>query len=107
MPTAFERFRFSFFEDKYSARDGLDLAALGELSGEERTSAEDMLIAYLPDTRGVIGLGVLRSRRAEPKLKAMFEAEQAARLTDPAGWYPFGLIYLARALWLIDRDPRW
>jgi HEAT repeat protein len=65
-----------------------------------------MLIAYLPDSRGVIGLGVLGSRRAEPRLKALFETEQAARLADPE-WYPFGLIDLARALWLIDRDPRW
>ena len=27
-----------------------------------------MLIAYLPDTRAVIGLGVLHARRAEPAL---------------------------------------
>ena len=106
MPTAFERFRFSFFEDKDSARQGLDLASLRELTGEERARAQDMLIAYLPDARGVIGLGVLHSTRAEPKLKALFEAEQAARLADPANWYPFGLIDLARALWQIDRDPR-
>lgn len=106
MPTAFERFRFSFFEDKDSARQGLDLTSLRELTGEERARAEDMLIEYLPDSRGVIGLGELRSSRAEPKLKALFEAEQAARLADPAGWYPFGLIDLARALWQIDRDPR-
>ena len=106
MPTAFERFRFSFFEDKDSARQGLDLAALHELGGEERARAEDMLIQYLPDARGVIGLGELRSTRAAPKLKAMFEAEQAERLADPADWYPFGLIDVARALWQIDRDPR-
>lgn len=59
---AFERFRFSFFEDNNSARDGLDTTALGELTGEERARAEDMLIDYLPDTRAVIGLGVLRVR---------------------------------------------
>jgi len=55
---AFERFRFSFFADNNSARDGLDTTALGELTGEERAWAEDMLIDYLPDTRAVIGLGV-------------------------------------------------
>ena len=73
---AFERFRFSFFEDNNSARDGLDTTALGELTGEERARAEDMLIDYLPDTRAVIGLGVLRVRRAEPLLVPLFEAER-------------------------------
>lgn len=107
MPTAFERFRFSFFEDKNSAREGLDLAALGELAGEERARAEDMLIAYLPDARGVIGLGELRSRRAEPQLRALFEAEHGAQLARGDDWYPYGLIDLARALWQIDPDPRW
>jgi HEAT repeat protein len=107
MPTAFERFRFSFFEDQHSARDGLDLASLAELTAEERAKAEDMLIAYLPDSRGVIGLGELGSRRAASKLKALFETEQAARLADPAVCYPYGLIDLARALWQIGRDPRW
>ncbi len=28
--------------------------------------ADDILLQYLPDTRGVIGLGALRSRRAVP-----------------------------------------
>jgi hypothetical protein len=107
MPTAFERFRFSFFEDKDSARQGLDLAALGELTGEESARAEEMLIAYLPDSRGVIGLGVLRSRRAESELRMLFEAEQHAQLAHGSDWSPYGLIYLAKALWQIDHDPRW
>jgi hypothetical protein len=49
---AFERFRFSFFEDQTSARDGLDTLALAELRGEEVTRAEDLLIGFLPDARG-------------------------------------------------------
>jgi hypothetical protein len=97
---AFERFRLSFFEDAYSARDGLDTLALAELVGEERTQAEEMLIAYLPDTRGVIGLGELRSRRAEPRLATLFEAERKVR-GSPA------IVYLAKALWQIRPDPRW
>ena len=64
----FERFRFSFFEDKNSARDGLATAALAQLQGEEAARAEEMLIGLLPDARAVIGLGILRSRRAEPEL---------------------------------------
>ena len=53
---AFERFRFSFFEDPDLPRNGLDMKALAALEGEERSRAEDMLLQYLPDTRGVIGL---------------------------------------------------
>jgi HEAT repeat protein len=107
MPTAFERFHFSFFEDQDSARQGLDLAALGKLTAEERARAEALLMACLPDSRGVIGLGVLRSARAAPALLALFEAEQRAKLADGSAWYPYGLIAIARALWQIDRNPRW
>ncbi len=108
---AFERFRYSFFEDPNSARDALDTRSLVPLEGEERSRAEDMLIAFLPDSRAVIGLGALRSRRAEPQLEKLFEDERrqqlAARHDPNGGWYRFALLYLARALWLIDPDPRW
>jgi HEAT repeats len=111
MSAEFERFRFSFFEDPNSARDSLDTPTLEKLEGEERSRAEDMLIAFLPDSRAVIGLGALRSRRGEPQLVKLFEAERrqqlAARHAPDSGWYPFALLYLARALWLIDPDPRW
>jgi hypothetical protein len=101
MSAAFERFRFSFFEDPNSARDGLDLVPLTQLADDERDRAEDMLLSYLPDTRAVIGLGVLRSRRAEDKLVRLFEAE------EPAAEISSGLVYLAKALWRIRRDRRW
>jgi hypothetical protein len=108
---AFERFRFSFFEDEMSARDGLDTRALAELRGEEVTRAEDMLIGFLPDTRGVIGLGILRSSRAEPQLMQFFEAEQRgwcrAKAAGEEFWSTHGLVYLAKALWRIRPDPRW
>ena len=112
---AFERFRFSFFEDEMSARDGLDTRALAELRDEEVVRAEDMLIGFLPDTRGVIGLGILRSRRAEPELAKFFEAEErgwrAAKAKGKANgeefWSTHGLVYLAKALWRIRPDPRW
>lgn len=108
---AFERFRFSFFEDADSARDGLDTMVLADLQGDERAQAEDMLIAYLPDSRGVIGLGVLKARRAEPELAQLFEAEQRAWLDAKLasdGFCPSdGLIYLAKALWQIRPDARW
>jgi HEAT repeat protein len=95
---AFERFRFSFFEDPDSARQGLDLAALAALEGGERSRAEDMLLQYLPDTRGVIGLGILRSRRAETCLAQLFEAKRGSGSAQ---------IYLAKALWQIRPDPCW
>jgi hypothetical protein len=97
---AFERFRFSFFEDPDSARQGLDTRALAGLEGEERSRAEEMLLEYLPDTRGVIGLGELRSRRAEPALVQLFEAERGSGFGD-------GQVYVAKALWQIRPDPRW
>jgi HEAT repeats len=97
---AFERFRFSFFEDPYSPRDGLDTAALAALEGDERSRAEEMLLQYLPDTRGGIGLGTLRSRRAEAALAQLLEAERGS------GFGSAG-IYLAKALWQIRPDPRW
>ena len=96
---AFERFRFSFFEDPDLPRNGLDMKALAALEGKERSRAEDMLLQYLPDTRGVIGLGALGSRRAEPALVQLFEAEQGS---DSGAQ-----IYLAKALWQIRTDPRW
>ncbi len=66
-----------------------------------------MLIRYLPNTRGVIGLGVLRSRRAEPELVRLFEAElKAQRELGPDNWFPYALLYLAKALWQIRPDPR-
>jgi hypothetical protein len=114
MPTrsaAFERFRFSFFEDPDSARQGLDTPALSGLAGEERERAEGMLIAFLPDGRAIIGLGVLCSSKAEPYLAALFEAErlaqQASKLESEASPSPDRLLHLATALWRIRPDPRW
>jgi hypothetical protein len=114
MPTpsaAFERFRFSFFEDPVSARQGLDTPALAGLAGDERERAEAMLIAFLPDSRAIIGLGVLRSARAEPDLVALFEAERlaqrASKLQPETSWLPYRLLHLATALWRIRPDPRW
>jgi HEAT repeats len=107
--TAFKRHEFSFFENEF-AHDGLDFASLADLAGEERTRAEDMLMHYLPDRRGVIGLGVLRSRRAQGELCKLFTAErtaQRAAKADHIYWVPNLLIELARALWLINPDPQW
>jgi HEAT repeat protein len=115
----FERFRFSFFEDKNSARDGLATAALAQLQGEEAAQAEEMLIGFLPDARAVIGLGILRSRRAEPELTRMFDAEQRAqreaetrdknqdKTAGDVPWPTDQLVYLAKSLWRIRPDRRW
>jgi len=85
MSDAFKRFEWSFFEDPKSAQDALDMASLAALSGDERARAEDMLIAFLPDSRAVIGLGVLRSKKAEPALRLLFDEklkEQAKAARD-------------------------
>jgi hypothetical protein len=81
--------------------------ALAQLDDGERGEAEDMLLRYLPDSRGVIGLGVLRSRRAEPELARLFESELRQQRECGPDWSPSSLIYLAQALWRIRPDPRW
>ena len=58
-----------------------------------------MLFHHLPDSRGVIGLGALRSCRAEPALMQLFEAEHS----PDSGVR----IHVAKALWQIRPDPRW
>jgi HEAT repeat protein len=75
------------------------LQALAALEADERRRAEAMLLQCLPDTRGVIGLGILRSRRAETDLVQLFEAERDAGSGSAQ-------IYLAKALWQIRPDPR-
>jgi hypothetical protein len=108
---AFARFRWSFFDDEDSPRNGLDTAALLQLDGEERNRAEDMLLRFLPDDRAIIGLGELRSQRAEPTLLRLFNAERlaqfGARLTFNRDWLPYRLVHLAKARWQIRPDPRW
>jgi hypothetical protein len=44
-----------------------------------------MLIVLPPGSRAVIGLGVLRSRAAEPRLVALFAAEQVRRVASKSG----------------------
>jgi hypothetical protein len=117
MSPAFERFKYSFFEDPKSAQDALDTASLASLEGAERAQAESLLLAFLPDARAVIGLGVIRSKKAGPELKRLFDAERAlqvaarddARMQSGGAneWYPPMLLYLARALWRIEPDPLW
>ena len=109
---AFRRFKYSFFEDPMSARDGLDYDAVRQLQGADRERAADMLIEFLPDARGVIGLGLLGAAKAEPHLVPLFEervAENMAKTHDPMGIAHHGrsLVYLAEALYRIRPDVRW
>jgi hypothetical protein len=102
----FERFRFGFFEERQSARNGLAKVALSQLEGAERIVAENMLIEYLPDSRAIDGLAVLRSRRALPRLLEIFEAECAAQRGGDRDRSPCDLIRLAKALWQIAPGDR-
>lgn len=107
--SAFERFRWSFFEDENWWRDGLDKSALLELEGDQRGRAEAMLLRHLPDDRGIIGLGELRSQRARPQLLRLFDAERQAqrkaRRAPDSDWLPYRMLNLAKALWQIQPDP--
>lgn len=108
---AYARFCFSFFEDADSARQGLDIESLAQLVGEERADAEDMLLQRLPDARSVIGLGVLRSQKAQAELQVLLEAEQQMLDNSRGGprddWQPYALIHLAKALSQIRSDRLW
>jgi hypothetical protein len=65
----------------------------------------------------VIGLGGLRSGKAEAQLERLFEAERKRQIEarsnaamqpgGPEEWHPSAMLYLARALWRIHPDPRW
>jgi hypothetical protein len=102
----FEKFRFSFFEDPDSARDQLVTAPLLELRGEERALAEQMLMDFLPDGRAIIGLGLLRSQRAKPRLLEIFAAERIKAVglyaTRESEVTLLDLIWSAQALWRIQ-----
>ena len=71
---AYEKFRYAFFDDPYSARDYLDVDTLRGLEDEDRKKAEQALLDFLPDLRAVIGLGLLRSQCAQSAIRAMFAA---------------------------------
>lgn len=109
--TLFERFRYSFFDDPYSARDGLDIEALQALEGADRARAEELLLAYLPDARGMIGLGVLRSKNAAVPLQKLFndhiQALHQAQAAKYQGWQPWELIEVSKALWMIGPRPEY
>jgi HEAT repeat protein len=107
--TTFEKFRFSFFEDPDAARDQLVTAPLLELRGEERALAEQMLLDFLPDGRAIIGLGLLRSQRAKPRLLEIFGAERIKAVglyaTRESEVTLLDLIWSAQALWRIQPSP--
>ena len=96
---ALTRFKYCFFEDPYSARDYLDTESAEVLEGEDRVCAETMLLDFLPDLRAVIGLGVLRSRKALPALRARFESA-------PTGPFSYGQVETALAIYRIEPDSR-
>jgi len=108
---AFEAFRFSFLEDKGARRNEPDAKSLLLLEGRERDFAERMLIEALPDRRAIVGLGALRSRRAERRLTAIFELEcaaaQAARIARDKEWRATLLISTAQALWRLEPRQRY
>lgn len=98
----YERFQRSFLGDVQAAlRDGLDEPALLALRGGARDRAERELLARAEDDgRAVVGLGLLRSAAAAPKLRPRFEHLYGD--DDPGDRE---LVNLALALWRIERLP--
>lgn len=80
MSEDFERFRKSnFFGSAFSAiHDGLDLPALTALDGDDRAKAEALLLKALPEGRAVIGLGEIRSKKAEALLRKLVGSPEIA-----------------------------
>lgn len=83
-----DRFYESFFGDPYMAwHDGLDVDALHSLTSEEREEAERLLLDALKksdDYRPIVGLGVLRSKKALPRLKEKLKGLSGRALVDAA-----------------------
>ena len=100
---AYQRFADSFLGDpSAAARDGLDIAALRQLTGSDRQQAEDLLLQSLAggDSRAAVGLGELGSPRAADMLKQFLQLYDAGQ---PIG--PGVVINVAVALWQIEQYP--
>lgn len=100
---AYQRFADSFLGDpSAAARDGLDLAALRQLTGAERQQAEELLVQRLAagDSRGAVGLGEIGSTRATDLLQHYLNLSDAGQPIGPG----FSL-NVAVALWQINQDP--
>ncbi len=80
MSEAFDRFRKSnFFGDAFSAiHDGLDVPALTALDGDDRAKAEVLLLKALPEGRAIVGLGAMRSKKAEAPLRKLLGSKGIA-----------------------------
>lgn len=92
----FEQFRRDFFGTDFKPHTEPDLWALTRLEPFERETAEMMLIEALQndDLRPIIGVGVLRSRKALKTLRRMHR-----QCSD--GYNKNGF-WVAQALWRID-----
>jgi HEAT repeat protein len=90
----FQRFQDSFLGDPFDAwHDGLDKEALLMLEGEEREDAERLLLQMLAsdsDSRAAVGLGLLKSKKAEAMLKENLSATAGSTR-----------VAVAQALWSI------
>jgi HEAT repeat protein len=92
----FEQFRRDFFGTDFKSHTEPDLWAITRLEPFERETAEIMLIEGLHenDVRPIIGVGVLRSRKALKPLRRMHR--QCSKGYNNNGFW------VAQALWRID-----
>ena len=96
----FQLFRESLASGDAAYREDFDIRALLELTGEERTDAEDLLIQRLlgaPDPRVPRALGYARVTRALPELEygVVTHSNAAAMRAE-----------VVLAIWKISEDPR-
>ncbi len=106
---AFQRFEEDFLGDMTPAKGmaGLDIAALQQLTADERTQAETLLLQRLHeapnDTRPVVGLGELHSAQAAPALKQCMPDATLLRMIEKwPGGMASGFVRVAVALWQIE-----
>ncbi len=101
----FEQFKESFFGmSPQTMREGPDTDALARLQGQERDTAEQMLLSQLAhnDLRAVLGLGVLRSQKGAPQIQQMMYALEGKEAQPEAGQ----LLVVSEACFHIDDDDR-
>lgn len=84
--------------------DGPDTDALSRLQGYERDEVERMLIERLgeDDRRIPIGLGVLRSQKALPRIRELMQSLEGKERDLPGGM----LVAASLAVYRIDGDPK-
>ncbi|MBK9263171.1 MAG: HEAT repeat domain-containing protein [Polyangiaceae bacterium] len=101
----YQRFLSSFFgTGADAALSGPDTAALSRLQGYEQDEAERMMLERLSvsDTRSAVGLGVIKSQKALPRIRELMQSLEGKERGLEGG----PLVALSLACYRIDGDPK-